>query len=907
MHVYDVDLDGNRLAVAGAFYGGVRVYDVANPSSPNLVAYYLPPSVAESVAIDGDRVFAALRNGGFAEFRITDYSPPTVAITQPASNPIVVQIPNINLSGTASDDVGVISVGWSNDAGGGGIASGTTSWSITDLPLQPGLNSLTISAVDSEGNIGSETIEVTFDDPKPTITSSLTTSGVYGQPFSYQISATNSPTSFDASNLPVGLSIDPSSGIISGTPAETLSADISISATNASGTGEATLVIEIDKITPSADWPAPASITYGTILNTAQLNATANVAGTFTYSPGTGTVLPYGVNQALSATFTPTDTEQYHSLSLQNSIDVIAQPGWFGRWADPQLMNPDGATDSGEHNWPEVVASPTGVWLAVWHGRENDALDFDAFISRSTDGGRTWTSPAFLNDDGASDSRTDTRPDLATDGNGRWVAVWRTTKPLSPTDHQRDVGIAFSISNDDGLTWSPFQPLSRYAVEGGNGKVDEEPRIATDGSGNWVVVWKSKRNPDGSLGVDRDIRAAYSTDDGASWSLPILVNSWGAMDADTDEDDQPEIAYGADGEWMVVWRSTYDHGPGAGTDTDIFFATSADVGATWSQPALVHAHGLTDGDDDDGVALVWAGDRWTVLWASDTWLVADGVDSDVVISVTTDSGATWSPPAPIHSYGSNDNRADGWPSVSYHPSDGLLVAWSSWVNHEGIIGTDPDILFTRSLDKGVTWEDFRVLNRNAYGDSGAQDLYPSLASDASGNVAVLWRSASILGTDLVGDWDIHFAHLRLTMSQLTNWLAGFYGHTPTDPSVLLPFSDSDGDGIMQIHEFSYGTNPLIAESEYSGESILPVAAVVDHGGSLYLEYTYRRRINPSAYGLSHALEVSSSLGSDSWSPAVLSGPEVVASNGDGLTESVTVRIEASSSAFFVRLRTTLDD
>ncbi len=46
--------------------------------------------------------------------------------------------------------------------------------------------------------------------------------------------------------------------------------------------------------TPTLAWTDPAAITYGTALSATQLNATANVPGTFTYTPASGTVLGAG-------------------------------------------------------------------------------------------------------------------------------------------------------------------------------------------------------------------------------------------------------------------------------------------------------------------------------------------------------------------------------------------------------------------------------------------------------------------------------------------------------------------------------------------------------------------------------------------------------------------------------------
>jgi hypothetical protein len=79
----------------------------------------------------------------------------------------------------------------------------------------------------------------------PAITSPGTASGTVGQSFSYQIAASNSPTSFNATNLPVGLAINTSTGLISGTPSLTGTTNTTLSATNPTGTGNKTLTITI--------------------------------------------------------------------------------------------------------------------------------------------------------------------------------------------------------------------------------------------------------------------------------------------------------------------------------------------------------------------------------------------------------------------------------------------------------------------------------------------------------------------------------------------------------------------------------------------------------------------------------------------------------------------------------------
>ena len=74
--------------------------------------------------------------------------------------------------------------------------------------------------------------------------------------------------------------------------------------------------------TPTITWAAPANIVYGTALSSTQLDATASVPGTFTYTPPLGTVLKAGNNQTLSATFTPTNITRYSKVTKSELIDV---------------------------------------------------------------------------------------------------------------------------------------------------------------------------------------------------------------------------------------------------------------------------------------------------------------------------------------------------------------------------------------------------------------------------------------------------------------------------------------------------------------------------------------------------------------------------------------------------------
>jgi predicted outer membrane repeat protein len=97
----------------------------------------------------------------------------------------------------------------------------------------------------------------------------------------------------------------------------------------ASATGVASGVnfnLTNDKATPVITWNNPADIVYGTPLSVTQLNAVvADVAGTFTYTPASGTILDVGDDQNLHVDFTPGQPDYYNSVSFDVEINVSAR------------------------------------------------------------------------------------------------------------------------------------------------------------------------------------------------------------------------------------------------------------------------------------------------------------------------------------------------------------------------------------------------------------------------------------------------------------------------------------------------------------------------------------------------------------------------------------------------------
>lgn len=144
-----------------------------------------------------------------------------------------------------------------------GLTINTTTGRISGTPTTAGVTNVTIRAIGN--STATDTLVITVSQGGPVITNSpATSSGQTGVAFSFQIQATNSPTSYNATPLPAGLSINTVTGHISGTPTATTSGamTVNLSATNASGTGTGTLALTITAL-PTITSPLTASGSVG--------------------------------------------------------------------------------------------------------------------------------------------------------------------------------------------------------------------------------------------------------------------------------------------------------------------------------------------------------------------------------------------------------------------------------------------------------------------------------------------------------------------------------------------------------------------------------------------------------------------------------------------------------------------
>jgi hypothetical protein len=379
-----------------------------------------------------------------------------------------------------------------------------------------------------------------------------------------------------------------------------------------------------------------------------------------------------------------TDTDIFFTRSVTNGE----------AWAPSRILNDFGVDDTFNDSSPTVHTDGQGVWIALWSS--NNPLgtvagtDRDILISRSTDGGINWSPAALLVANAAGTDDSDSSPRLATDEAGNWVAVWASRDDIGGVADD-DVDIAVSTSSDGGLTWSNAALLNNFGAGEPTNILDSSPKIKTDGAGNWVTVWYSNFNLGGTAGLDNDIFSSTSTDNGATWTDAILVNTFAELD---DLPDQfVDLATDKSGTWMATWSTPLNFDGNVGNDSDIVLSTSTDNGTTWSLPTLLNSNGFGEDAGDFDPSLAYDGQgNWAAVWEStDPFGSLFGDDTDIFLSVSSDRGSTWSAPALIHDSGLGDGFSDERSELTTDGRGNWIAVWESFEDLGGLTGTDGDV------------------------------------------------------------------------------------------------------------------------------------------------------------------------------------------------------------------------
>ena len=294
------------------------------------------------------------------------------------------------------------------------------------------------------------------------------------------------------------------------------------------------------------------------------------------------------------------------------------------------------STDDGA-NWSDLAASVTSpkpayipaarvrgagsTWVAAWS--VPDAGASSIVFARSSDGGVTWGSPAAVST-GADFGKLGF--ELVTDGSGTWIVMLA------------DAGIRFLRSDDDGHNWSAPAAVvdGAYCPTCATSWRYTRVSLAHDDNDGWLAVFAAPLYQTASYGRDGDVYALRSSDGGANWSAPVPVAAHATGDGSPDF--APSIATDGSGRWLATWVSHHPVGAGDALDSDILVAGSTDLGATWSAPALLDGSMSDDEASDVHVSLAATGDgQWLAGWERTDFSSPPGLATDNLMIAAADA------------------------------------------------------------------------------------------------------------------------------------------------------------------------------------------------------------------------------------------------------------------------------
>lgn len=386
-------------------------------------------------------------------------------------------------------------------------------------------------------------------------------------------------------------------------------------------------------------------------------------------------------------------------------------------WRTAELIETDDAADATS---PQVAFDGAGNAVAVW--RQGGGTRNNKVWSNTWSPGSGWGTAELIETD---ESGLVLGPQIATSSAGNAIAVWQ----------QYDGSSKYNIRAN---TWSPDSGWSTSEVIHNNTGRGYHPKVDVDSVGNAVVVWQQGSNI-----------VANTWSPGSSWGVPESIEADDAGNAD-----YPQIAVASAGNAIAVWQQD------DGSRYNIW-------GRTWSPDSGWGTAKLLENDDDgtaqrQQVAADSAGNAIAV------WRQSDGMRYGIRAN-------TWSPD---NGWGSaklidiDDAGHADYPQIAFNSAGKAIALWqqgssiaaNTWSSDNGwgtaeVIATDdarnPQIAMDSAGNAIAVWHKDDNAQSNIYAKTYSPDngwgiaklietddaggaKFPQVAIDDAGNAIVVW-------------------------------------------------------------------------------------------------------------------------------------------------------------------------
>ena len=353
-----------------------------------------------------------------------------------------------------------------------------------------------------------------------------------------------------------------------------------------------------------------------------------------------------------------------------------------------------------------------GIIYIIWNDKLNDDDRYNnMFISKSIDGGWTFTEPIQINDDDGSVPQA-AYASISANENGNVYIVW--------TDGRIEGGgigdIYFDKSTDGGETFGNDLKVNDNSKRGD----DVTPSVAADSYGNAYVVWEDCRNDAG------DVYFSKLSVGNSTFSANICVND----DPGAHQQSGAAMTIDDNGSIYVAWSDLRDYG-------GIYFSKSTDGGKSFNKDVKVCAIS----PDFESIKIAAYLDNVYITWH-------DEAEKNVYFVKSENNGISWSGVKNLEG-----NIRSTWksaPSIAIDNLGKIYVTWSEIVND------NYEIIIAQSKNNGEDW-DFST-NKDI---NTKKAHYVIVITDNNNDPYLSWVEFGSKGT-----WDIYF--LKINPSSLQN-------------------------------------------------------------------------------------------------------------------------------------------
>lgn len=353
---------------------------------------------------------------------------------------------------------------------------------------------------------------------------------------------------------------------------------------------------------------------------------------------------------------------------------------------------------------PTIAMNNSGNFVIVW--MDNRYGNSDIYYQLFNWGGTAQGINKKINDD--TDNADQYAPSIAMDNIGNFVVAWYDGR-------HGNWDIYYQHYDINGTGQGVNETAKCYY-----GTIDS-PSIASDGNGNFVIVWDDNRNFNSDIYYQRF----------NNFNTSIGVNSKVNDDYSSSDQNSLTIAMGKNGDFVIVWvdfrngnRDIYfqrysENGNAQGENTKV----NDDISSTWQlNPSIAM-------DGNGNFVIVWQDERDNITKIY--YQCYDSYGNKLGVNKKADYNV--------------NSASERNPSIAMDVKGNFVIVW------ENNLFLDTDIYYQKFNRDGIAQGESKKVNNN----SGKYvDYFPSIAMDSSGNFIILWQDY------MNGKWDILYQRLN---------------------------------------------------------------------------------------------------------------------------------------------------